>query len=98
MKYLFRILGVFLIWPLMLLFYFIGWVIINILLIIYHFNFKHCYGIKKENLFFYLESHGSESKISKDLTKVKWISYQKYYSNPLNMLTNKVTKIYNDNN
>ena len=94
MKYLFRFLGAFLIWPIMLLFMFLIWVVSNFFIILFHLNLKHCWEFKKEDLYFYLESDGKEPEIDLVTYRTNWLSYKIYYASPLKMLTNTVTKIY----
>jgi len=100
MKYLFRFLGAFLLWPLLILVQLFAWVVVNTLLALYHFDFKQTWCLVKEDFYFMLESDGSECEISKgneidpNKWRTTWNSYKRYYASPKDMLIDKVTKVY----
>jgi hypothetical protein len=101
MKYLFRFIGAFLIWPILIIFKFLGCIVTNIILFLWDLNFKNIWYLTKNDLYFLLEE-SSESEIEKgdekdpDKWRVYWKSYKRYYATPKDMLLGKITKKYND--
>lgn len=97
MKYLFRLLGVLIAWPLYLLFYTAFILVLNTLSIIFHFNFKHLERLKRSDLYFPLSNSWEIDVLVEDKgnpTGPEIRSYFLYYKTPLDMLTNTLTKVY----
>ena len=97
MKYLLRVLGVLVAWPLLIILTCLFWTICNIFIFLYHLNFKHFTTLTKDDFLFNMSS-GTELDLENK--KGKWypksIAYRNFYATPSDMLKGKITHINED--
>jgi hypothetical protein len=98
MKYILRFLCAVIIYPLFLIYSGILIVIVNIGIIIWHFNTKHLFWF--DNYHFYIIKDGGYYDIVEDKMgncKPVLRSYDIYYKNPYDMIMNIKTEVYHVN-
>ncbi len=96
MKYLFRFIGVFILWPFTLIYSIVGYIVLNTISILYHLNFKHIWWKwDKYDWYFYITRNNLElNEVDLEKSEINWIRYDEYYKTPLDMLKNKLIKEY----
>ena len=93
MKYIFRLIGAFILWPLLTAYILLSFIVVNTLSVIWYFNFKHLWHLKSRDFYFFMESNGSEvADLDIKNGLCEWETYELYYRTPLDMIKGKITK------
>ena len=93
MKYIVRIFTAFIIYPLIILFMWVGVILYNISVFLYYLNLdKFYFPLKKSDYYFYLIRQRYDFNMSVDL-KIESYYYDVYYANLIDLLKDKRTRV-----
>lgn len=94
MKYLFRFLGLVVIWPLQIILIVLVKLLINLVSILWNLNFNHLEPFVKDDLYFSLGRHTELIYITEqEEISIVPHSYKLVYTTPMDLLKNKKTKL-----
>jgi len=97
MKYLVRLIGAIVVWPIHATFTVIYFLVINFLSIIWYLNLKHLFTLSKKDFYLYMARNEHDiSDINAKNGVCEWETYSTYYKTPLDILTGNLTKEIHD--